>query len=206
MSFWGQSPDPPNREWSASDTQLVEQARAGNEASFEMLYKRYVYRLYLFLVRLTGNDDVGCELTQETFLKAWQSLSTLREASAFLGWLYRIARNRAYDYQRSTRSNLEDSYDERVQDLEGMSVADPGDQFEAKQSLELALARVEIKCRACFILYHLEGYSKEQIAALLEIKKSSVSTYISNALRELRTFYASNVEDALSREGRTDRE
>ncbi len=209
MSFWGQSSDPPDREGSLSDTQLVVQAQAGNEAAFEMLYKRYFYRLYLFLARLTGNDDVGCELTQETFLKAWQNLSTLRNASTFLGWLYRIARNLACDHQRSTKNaHLTDSYDEKPQHMDTIITAGPEEQIEAEENVQLALARIPMEYRVCLILYHIEGYSKKQIAALMEIKESSVSTYISNGLRELRKHLHASIvpEDILSDEGRSEYE
>jgi RNA polymerase sigma-70 factor, ECF subfamily len=50
-----------------------------------------------YLIHMVGNDGIGCELTQETFMKAWEMLLTLRDPARFAVWLYRIATNRAYN-------------------------------------------------------------------------------------------------------------
>src|SRR5579883_2117982 len=84
----------------AGDSELVSLARAGNARAFEMLYTRYCDQIRLYLVRMVGNDAIGHELAQETFLRAWQALPGLQNDKRFVGWLYRIATNRARDHQR----------------------------------------------------------------------------------------------------------
>src|SRR5260370_7397187 len=71
--------------------------------AFEVLYERYNDRICRYLTRMIGNDGIGCELTQEVFLKAWEALLSLRDPSRFAGWLYRIATNQAYNYQQHAK-------------------------------------------------------------------------------------------------------
>ena len=76
---------------------LVLRAQSGDQLAFEALYERYNDQICRYLSRLIGNDGVGCELTQEVFLEAWEALISLRDPSRFASWLYRIATNRAYN-------------------------------------------------------------------------------------------------------------
>src|SRR5438874_2179877 len=81
----------------------VIQAQKGDEDAFNRLYLRYFLSIGIFLTHMVGNEEVGRELTQETFLRAWMALDRLQHPGAFLGWLYQIARNIARDYLRHTR-------------------------------------------------------------------------------------------------------
>src|SRR5687767_14713395 len=91
-------------------SRLVEEARQGNIASFQALYEHYVKRIYNLLLRLLGSVDEAEDLTQQTFVVAFQQVGTLRDAAQIESWIYRIARNEAY--QRFRRKNPE-SIDDR---------------------------------------------------------------------------------------------
>jgi RNA polymerase sigma-70 factor, ECF subfamily len=172
----------------ADEDMLVIQAKAGEVAAFEKLYRKYYNRICSYLVHTVGDEGVGCELTQETFFKAWQALPSLRKTATFTGWLYRIATNLAYDYQRYNKRRIKELYDRR-NELEEMIVVGPEEQIEAEETLRLALASIPWKYRACLILYHVEGISKQKIAAYLEIKENSVGTYVSAGMEQLRQNY-----------------
>lgn len=83
--------------------QLVQLARLGDDVAFEQLYLRRYRDICSFLIHLVGNEDAGRDLTHDTFLKAWQELSQLRDASRFDSWLYRIARNLAWNWLQRQR-------------------------------------------------------------------------------------------------------
>ncbi|HEY0754216.1 MAG TPA: RNA polymerase sigma factor [Ktedonobacteraceae bacterium] len=171
---------------SLADDVLVKQAQAGDEQAFRILYEQYFHKIYLYLTRMVGKDTIGSELTQETFVKVWQALPDLREPKTFTSWLYRIATHTAYDYQRRSPRVLLKSYDEEPMLLDGFVVEGPERQVEAEEEIRLALARVTFKYRACFVLYHIQQYSKQEIAEFLDLAESSVTTYISAALEEFR--------------------
>lgn len=184
-------PDAPsNRSECPSDERtLVLRAKDGDQSAFEILYERYNDRICRYLTRMTGNDGVGCELTQEVFLKAWESLLSLRDPSRFAGWLYRIATNRAYNYQEHAKLLHTIPLEEYAARSEAPSLAGPEEQVEESELLTLALARVSPTYRPCLILYVVEEYSQRQIAELLQIKESSIGRYVSRGKEELRQMY-----------------
>lgn len=174
-----------------TDSELVMQAREGELFAFEKLYEQYYDRICLYVTRMVGNDEVGCELAQDTFLKAWQGLPGLRSEAHFVGWLYRIATNMARDYQRRARLIRWLPW-EKYQEHESsakMSKAGPEQQVEENELLKIALAHVNLTYRACLILYVVEELPQPQIAERLDIKASYVSNYVSRGLAELRRIY-----------------
>ena len=181
---------PSSESGSTSDERnLVLRAQGGDQLAFEALYERYNDRVCRYLCRMIGNDGIGCELTQEVFLKAWEALLSLRDPSRFASWLYRIATNRAYNYQQHAKLLRVIPWDEYVLRAETGIIAGPEEQVEETELLKLALARVSPTYRPCLILYVVEEYSQRQIAELLQIKESSIGRYVSRGKEELRQIY-----------------
>jgi RNA polymerase sigma factor (sigma-70 family) len=79
----------------STDGELAVEAAAGDSAAFSELYDRYFQRVYDYLTRMTRNRDDAAELTQDTFLRAMNSLDQLREPDRFRSWLFAIARSTA---------------------------------------------------------------------------------------------------------------
>jgi RNA polymerase sigma-70 factor, ECF subfamily len=202
-------PDAPSNtsDCPSDERTLVLQAKDGDQSAFEILYERYNDRICRYLTRMTGDDGAGCELTQEVFLKAWESLLSLRDPARFAGWLYRIATNRAYNYQEHARllhTVPWEEYAARTDKTEAPSLDGPEEQVEESELLKLALARVSPTYRPCLILYVVEEYSQRQIAELLQIKESSIGRYVSRGKEELRQMYLRliNESDVSTRGGK----
>lgn len=208
MSLSTQHPIPSESDRLPTDSELVVQARAGDPLAFEKLFERYNERICLYLIHMVGNDAVGCELTQETFLKAWQALPGFREEARFVNWLYRIATNLAHDHQRRARLIRWLPW-ERVEEhgsTETMSIAGPEERIAETDLLNIALAQVSLTYRACLILYFVEDLPQIQIAERLGIKANYVSNYVSRGLAELRRIYLCLANDkAVPRKRRQDR-
>ena len=168
---------------------LVIRAQEGNQQAFEMLYARYSGQINRYLSRMIGNDSVGCEITQEVFIKAWSALPDLRTPAQFVNWLYRIAFNCARDYQKQSNRMPQVSLDVYVPGEEAFSVEGPEGSVEKSDLLQHALAQVSPTYRSCLILYVIEELSQRQIAKLLNIKESSVGKYVSRGKEELRQIY-----------------
>ncbi len=195
MSYWTRDSSTSNASDSPDESQLVKRAHAGDQLAFEVLFERYNTRICRYLSRMTGNDGVGCELAQETFLKAWEALPGLREPSRFAGWLYRIATNCAYTYQHHHRHLQMVPWDVYSEEHEEQGVLGPEEHIEETELLKLALARVSPTYRPCLILYVIEELPQRQIADLLKMKESSVSKYVSRGKEELRQVYYRLVKD-----------
>jgi RNA polymerase sigma-70 factor (ECF subfamily) len=204
MSLSTQDSTPSDADETPPDGALVAAARAGDARAFDQLCQRYYPRIGLFLARMVGNDEVGGELTQETFLKAWQALPGLRDEARFASWLYRIAANIARDFQRRARLirwlPLEEYQQQGATDA--MSKAGPEQQVEDAELLKQALAQVSVVYRACVILYVVEDLPQPQIAERLGIKPSYVSNYVSRGLAELRQGYLRLAAEPAPSEGK----
>jgi RNA polymerase sigma-70 factor (ECF subfamily) len=138
---------------------------------------------------MVGDDGVGCELTQETFLKAWEALPGLRQPEKFVSWLYRIATNCTHTYQQRGKRLRVITWDFYRRGAEDLIAEGPETQVEESELLKLALARVSPTYRSCLILYVIEELSQREIAHLLQIKETSVSKYVSRGKEELRQIY-----------------
>lgn len=192
MAYWtehGESSPVLDIEGNMEERSLVLSAQRGNEAAFEALYEHYNDRIARYLTRMVGDDGVGCELTQEAFLKAWEALPSLRAPERFAGWLYRIATNCAHNHQQRARRFHLVPWDACKIETEGLSIAGPEAQIAETEILTIALSRVSLTYRACLILYIIEELPQRHIAQLLKMKETSVSKYVSRGKEELRQIY-----------------
>lgn len=188
---------------SAAECELVRRAQGGDQLAFEKLYERYNVRLSRYLIRMVGDDGVGCELTQEAFFKAWAALLSLRDPTRFAPWLYRIATNCAYTYQNHAKLLPTISWDECTERTTQLSIAGPERLVEETELMKLVLARISPTYRPCFILYVIEKLSQRQIADLLGIKLTSVGKYVSRGKEEFRQIYYRMLNDLPDNNGRT---
>lgn len=196
--------DPPATEKNnlPDERELVISAQHGNQLAFEKLYERYNDRICRYLIRMVGNDGIGCELTQETFLKAWVTLISLRDPSCFTSWLYRIATNRAHNYQSHVGLIHMVPWEEYTERSAMLSVSGPERQIEETELMKLVLARVSPTYRPYLILYIIEKLSQKEIADLLGTKLSNVSKYVSRGKEEFRQIYYRLTNDIQEQEGK----
>ena len=83
-----------------ADGELVQTAVAGREASFEELVRRYQRPIAAYVYRMVGDYDAALDLTQEVFIKVYNSLARYRSEFKFSTWIYKIAHNAAIDHLR----------------------------------------------------------------------------------------------------------
>jgi RNA polymerase sigma-70 factor (ECF subfamily) len=195
--------DPPANESEnvLDERDLVLRAQRGDQLAFEKLYERYNDRISRYLIRMIGDDGIGCELTQETFLKAWENLLSLRDPARFANWLYRIATNMAYNYQNHARLIRTIPWEEYTERSESLSISGPEKLIEEIELMKLVLARVSPTYRPCFILYVIEKLPQRQIADLLGIKLTSVGKYVSRGKEEFRQIYYRLTNDLQEKKG-----
>ena len=198
MAFWTKDDSSPGGGEVAQPSNiemLVVQAQGGDQRAFERLYATYRDPINRYLVRMVGHDGVGCELTQEVFLKAWRGLHELRTPARFAAWLYSIALNCARTYQRHYSHMQTVPLDVYIEAGGGPSVEGPEEGFEKAELLQLALAQVSPVYRSCLILYVIEELPQQQVAERLNIKGNCVSKYVSRGKEELRQIYHQLLRD-----------
>ena len=171
---------------------VVEQARIGDELAFDRLFQHYNARICTYLGRMVGNDEEGRDLAQETFIKAWQALASIKDETHFDTWLYRIATNVAIDHLRRRKFRwLQRKNHEEDDTLEYISGSTPGpeEQFAETEQMQQALAQVSLKYRSCLLLQLIADLTQREIAASLHISEKSVSIYVSRGIEQLRQAY-----------------
>lgn len=150
-------------------TQVVTAAQRGDKQAFYTLYQQFVGRVYAICWRLLAQRQKAEDACQEVFVKIWQQLPTFRFDSSFATWLHSIATRTAIDIWRQDKYlRLTDSSD-ALQYIDEPTVACSGQQI----PLEQAIVRLPAQARAVFVLFALEGYQHQEIAALLDIAEGT---------------------------------
>ena len=184
----------------AAEEQFIERLRRGDAAAFEQLVNERSGEIYGLLYRLTENSEEARDLTQETFLRAFQSIGHFRGDADLKTWIYRIAINQARNRWRWWRRRRRDStvsidstnVDGRptlVTTLRANSSSDPEQATLAREresALRTALGSVRRIYREAVVLRDIEGFSYEEIAATLEISVGTVKSRLARGRQELR--------------------
>ena len=182
-----------------TDQEVVLQARAGLEAAYRELIRRYERPIFALLFRMVRDRELAEDLAQETFIKALNAIESYRPEFKFSSWIFKIANNAAIDHLRrrelDTLSLDGSPHAETPEAMQatalqiGARQESPLDTVEAKElggAIEAAIGRLRPEYRSCILLRHVEGRAYEEIAEILDLPLGTVKTYIHRARNELR--------------------
>jgi RNA polymerase sigma-70 factor (ECF subfamily) len=168
------------------DRALVASAAAGSTRAFESLYRRHCGRVHGVISRLVGGQGARAEdLTQETFVRAWQALRDFRQDAAFGTWLHRLAVNTTLMEMRARRVRRHDEGDDEGLDHVGLQDS-AGGGTALRMDLERAVASLPPRARAVLVLYDIEGWRHEEIAEELGMAVGSSKAQLHRARGLLR--------------------
>lgn len=162
---------------------LVERARAGERDAFEALFRDTHARIYGLFRALGFSGDEAADLTQETYVKAWQSLNGLREPEKFLSWLFRIARNQAKDFlkHRSRHPEQELSEARAIAAPAAESPERAAESGELELEVRRALSSLPEDQRVPLVLHHFHGMPVSEIASVLGVPFGTVLSRMARA-------------------------
>jgi len=182
-----------------SDQEIVALARAGNEAGYRELIRRYERPVFSLLYRMLRDRELAEDLAQETFIKALNAIESYRPEFKFSSWIFKIANNAAIDHLRRRELDtlsLEGSPHAETPDAVEATALQVGakqesalDAVEARElggQIEAAIAQLRPEYRSCILLRHVDGRAYEEIAEILDLPLGTVKTYIHRARNELR--------------------
>ena len=182
-----------------TDQEVVLQARAGLQAAYRELIRRYERPIFALLFRMVRDRELAEDLAQETFIKALNAIESYRPEFKFSSWIFKIANNAAIDHLRrrelDTLSLDGSPHAETPEAMQatalqiGARQESPLDTVEAKElggAIEAAIGRLRPEYRSCILLRHVEGRAYEEIAEILDLPLGTVKTYIHRARNELR--------------------
>jgi RNA polymerase sigma-70 factor, ECF subfamily len=185
---------------SQAEDQFLERLRRGDVAAFERLVAEHSGDVYALLYRLTGDQEEARDLTQETFLRTFQSIGGFRGDANLKTWIYRIAVNQARNRWRWWRRRKRevtvslDATDEAHEQpllatLRNDDAIDPEQETLAREregQLREALLGLRHSYKEAVILRDVDGFSYEEIAETLQISIGTVKSRISRGRLELR--------------------
>jgi len=174
------------------DLELLQRCLAGENSAWEGLLRVYTRKIYNLCYRFTGRTSEAEDLTQEVFIKVFQTLRTYDAAQgAFPTWLNRVARNHLVDHYRRTRKDrLTSSIDEDAGQIEERpsQIEGPMARVESRERRELlqaALDRLSPDMREAVILRDLQDLEYEEISQVLGVPVGTVKSRINRGRLEL---------------------
>jgi len=171
-----------------TDAQLAVLSQQGNREAFGVLAGRWDGPLYGFLRRVLGDEELARDACQETLLRAYVKLPSLREPAAFKTWLHTIALNLCRDRGRSPMLR-EVTLDQETAEEPASGDASPFDQAQRRNLavvLHRVLARLPIEQRSAIVLREFEGFTSQEIATMTGVPAATVRSRIFYGLKTLR--------------------
>ncbi len=175
------------------DAKWVERILAGDESAFTALVKKYEKQIHAFVWRRVKDYHVAEEITQDTFLKAYQKLGTLRDPNRFSGWLYMIATRRFLTWSDEKTIPMQSLDAMREGEIEALLYA----RYMMEQTEKLAtdkqrevvgylLEKLPARERTVVVLHYLSEMSCEEIGTFLEMSPNTVKSRLHRARKRLK--------------------
>jgi len=173
---------------------LVARARQGERRAFDRLVQEHYVLVYNTAYRMLGNPDQAEDATVEAFARAHRSLDRFRGDSSFSTWLYRIVTNVCLDHLRSPAPQI--SSLDQGGGGDGSLAREVGDDTQnpalaalrrrRRHTVHQALQKLSSDHRAVLVLYDLNGFSYEEVGAILGIPVGTVKSRLNRARHALR--------------------
>jgi RNA polymerase sigma-70 factor, ECF subfamily len=176
-----------------SDRELVAIAVEGFDGSFEELVRRYQRPISAYVYRMVGNYESALDLTQEIFIKVYNSLSRYRAEFKFSTWIYKIAHNAAVDHLRRTATREQplvvgpegDSFDLPLESARP-SPEQESERKERRGEIEAVVRALPANYRELIILRHSQDLSYEEIVEVTGLPLGTVKNRLFRAREMMR--------------------
>jgi RNA polymerase sigma-70 factor (ECF subfamily) len=165
----------------AINNQLGPDSTGDPDFEFQQIYDRHHEFVQRICRRICGENDAA-DVAQKVFLTLFRSLDRFHGEAKFETWLYRITVNECLQHLRHERRRRHPSLEFEAAGKDGAQAA-----VEARELLELALAKIEPDLRAIFLLREVEQLAYREIAEVLEISEGTVASRLNHARHELQT-------------------
>ena len=176
-----------------NDAQLIQDTLAGDDEAFDVLVRKYQKSVHALAWRKIRDFHYAEEVTQDTFLRAYQNLSTLKKPHQFAGWLYVIANRLCINWLQKQKSAIQSLEDTPMEEIEDASYT----HYESEQRktaasehrLELAkklLAKLPESEQTVATLYYLGEMTTKEIGRFLGVSVNTITSRLQRARKRLQ--------------------
>lgn len=169
---------------------LVRRLRHGDRTAAEELVDKCYERIYLFMRAMGHDRQTSEDLTQDTFLRAWDHIGQLRDGKALNGWLFRIAGNMSRLYWRKhkyEKPGQPERLERRRDVVDGAEQAGEQEQF---ARLHRAVSKLPWKLRQAVVLHYMGQLTIAQAAHAAQVRQGTLKSRLNRALEALRKEFA----------------
>jgi RNA polymerase sigma-70 factor (ECF subfamily) len=163
----------------------VTQARVGEPAAWDTLFRRYQLPLYVYVFELIRDEQASLDIVQETFIAAVKHIGGLRDDGKFGSWLFGIAHQKIVQHWRKRREVLFDEIPESPDEFE-----DSPDDLLIRRESEVEfmnlLNQLPLSQRSVLLLHFVEDFSLDEIARITETQLGTVKSRLHYAKKSLR--------------------
>lgn len=175
-------------------TQIVKKVQADKE-QFELLYVQIINRVYFWCYTLVGNESQAKDLAQESMIRIYQKIHTVKDVDGFIAWTYVLVRNICNSYLRSCKNDdklfsntkeFTEDYEQEIKDERRDNV--PNEAYDLKETKKLIIEFINNlpkKQKEVIILFYLEEYKIEEIAKILNYNVGSVKSRLHSGRKNL---------------------
>ncbi|MCK0473064.1 RNA polymerase sigma factor SigY [Halalkalibacter sp. APA_J-10(15)] len=164
---------------------LIERAMQGEEEAFSMLYKRYYSFLFNYLLKLTLDEQISADISQDTMLKAYLRLHTFRGDSKFSTWLISIASRVYVDKKRKEKRDI--NLMKQMKVILSRQLKWKSDQLQMEWSDYFAeFNQLETSIKMPILLHYYYGYTYEEIGEMLKVKAGTVKSRVHYGIKNVR--------------------
>jgi RNA polymerase sigma-70 factor (ECF subfamily) len=176
-----------------ADGELVSSALAGREMSFEELVRRYQRPIAAYVYRMVGDYDAALDLTQEVFIKVYNSLTRYRSEFKFSTWIYKIAHNAAIDHLRrhvvrdqALTTGIDGERREVLIESRRLTPEQESERKERRSEIESVVQLLPAAYRELIVLRHSQDLSYDEIAEVTGLPLGTVKNRLFRARESMR--------------------
>ncbi|MBU0534582.1 MAG: sigma-70 family RNA polymerase sigma factor [Candidatus Omnitrophica bacterium] len=168
------------------DMALVRRVKMGDRDAFGELVQKYKQQIYFVAYRMTNNHTDADDLSQEAFIKAYESICNFQEKSSFFTWLYRIIMNITINHLKKMGRRQIFTLDENIS-IEDISNPEKiAESRQLNEEITKAINSLPLKQKAVVELALLEGLPHREIAQILGCREKTVSWRLFQARNKLK--------------------
>jgi RNA polymerase sigma-70 factor (ECF subfamily) len=166
------------------ERELIRRVLEGDPAAEREMYDAHVDRIYRLAYRMTGEEELAREYTQDTFVRAFQRLGDFRGDAALATWIHSIAVSVVLNGLRKVKRMRQ-----REMDLDGapeLTVSQAPSEPKLRERLRTAIDALSERYRLVFVMHDIEGFTHEEIGSSLQVAVGTSKAMLFRARARLR--------------------